>query len=126
MSLRLWIIIGVSFLILGLVGTVSHYRVQMLAGEVEITRLNGEVEKLATANAGLEKEALKVKAEVEGYIRAVNKMGEVNTELNAKLQSGRAKLAQHKLLAMRSSRHSELLLKTINKSVARQQKEWMQ
>ncbi len=125
MSLRLGIIIAVVLLVVSLAGGLQYYRAQSLSRQVKITALKADVDKLKTANAGLVAQAKKVKAEVERYVTAVNKMGEVNTTLNAKLQANRAKLAQHKLLKIRNGRHSELLLKVINKSTDKMQREWM-
>jgi len=125
MSPRLIILIATALVVLGLAGAVQYYRAESLANEVKVTQLSAQVDTLTAANAGLKKQAEQVKAEVERYITAVNKMGEVNTTLNAKLQASRAKFAQHKLLTMRNGRHSELLLKAINRSSAKLQNEWM-
>jgi len=73
----------------------------------------------------LVKASARTKRDVERYVASMNKMGEANTELNAKLSGMRSKLAQHKLLKLRQGRHSELGLKIINKSIVKLQREWM-
>jgi len=126
MNIQGGIFIAVTLLVVSLAGGLQYYRAQAAKAEVEITQLKADVGTLTAANKGLEDAAIRTKKEVEGYIAAVNKMGEVNTGLNAKLQMVRNKMASHKLLKMRNGRHSELLLKTLNKSVARLHKGWMQ
>jgi len=125
MNVRLVMILSVVLLVVSLAGGLQYYRAQSLAHEVKITTLKADINTLKSANAGLQKQAAKVKADVERYVAAMNKMGEANTALNAKLQSTRAKLARHKLLKIRNGRHSELLLKAINRSTEKMQQEWM-
>jgi len=125
MSIRMGIIIAVVLLVLSLAGGLQYYRAQSLSKQVKITQLQADVTTLKAANAGLEAQSAKIKADVERYIAAMNKMGEANTALNAKLQANRAKLARHKLLKIRNGRHSELLLKAINRSTDKMQQEWM-
>ena len=125
MQLKIIIILSITLVISGLVSATYYYKSKY---EASLTVVLAEKQKIQTLNKekkSLIEQSQKTKREVEGYVRALDKLSEHTAELNKKLQEDREKLAKHKLSNLRNSRHSEMVLKIINRSVIKQNKLWM-
>jgi len=125
MQTKIIMLLGIILVITGLAGTVYYYKSKYNSALVDVTVQKQKVATLTAEKKSLISQSKKTKKTVEGYVRALDKMSENNLALSSKLQAGREKLANHKLLSLRNGRHSELVLKVINRSVLRQNKHWM-
>lgn len=116
---------GITIVILGLFGGMMYYRAEAATKQATINTLNAKVEILVTESKTLKKHIASIAQRTNDYVDALGTMSEANIKLTKNLQAARTKLAKHNLLRLRNSAHSELVLKTINKSVAKMNKEWM-
>lgn len=125
MQTKIIMLLGIILIITGLAGTVYYYKAKYNAALVDVTVQKQKVANLAAVKKSLISQSKETKKTVEGYVRALNKMTENTAEMSRKLQASRVKLARHKLSNLRNSRHSEMVLKIINRSIIRQNKLWM-
>jgi len=117
---------GIAIIMLGLVSGLFYYKAKAADAQAKINTLSAKVEVLKSESVALKSHIAKVSKKVDEYVSALSDMATDNTKLNQKLQTMQSKMAKHNLLKLRNSAHSELVLKTINKSVARMNREWMQ
>lgn len=119
-----WIV--VALVIASLSASTFYYRAESLSKQVTIEKKVAEIAKI-----NLEKQVLKASAEMnkkkmDTYMMLLDEAAEENKRLNGDIQLARQKMANHKLVQMRNSPHSERLLGTLNKSVDKKQTAWMQ
>jgi len=124
LSIKLYLYVAVALIGASLVAGLFYYKSQVAEKQAEIATLQGDLDKAVTANQQLTANLNDVKNQVNTYVEQLNDMTTANNELTKNLQKAQAKLASHDLLKLRNSRHSELVLKTINKSVVKKQEEW--
>jgi len=125
MQLKIIVIMVVMLIISSLVGSTYYYKSQYekAIGELKVVQM--ERDSLKAAVSDLKNQAAKAATEMNGYISAMDKLSESNLEMNQKLGDMRNKLARHKLLNLRNGRHSELVLKVINRSIVKTNDKWM-
>jgi len=117
--------LALALVVTGLVGGLYYYKSKYEKVQGKLTLANTQVEALKKTNIVLKRKAAKVVKEMNGYINAMDKLSEGNLELSQKLNNMKNKLANHKLTNLRNGRHSELVLKIINRSIVKQNDAWM-
>ena len=125
MQLKIIMLLGIALVVSGLVSSTYYYKSKYEASLSVVLAEKQKIANLTKEKESLMKQAKETKREVEGYVQALDKMAVHTAEMSEKLQASREKLAKHKLSNMRNSRHSEMVLKIINRSAIKQNKLWM-
>lgn len=125
MQAKLIALAGIGLVILSLIAGLFYYKAKAANAQATINTLGAKVSVLKSQATTLEVHIATVQKRMNSYIQAIGKIADKNTVLNKKLQVSRNKLARHKLLKDRNSAHSEMVLRIINNSIARDQRAWM-
>jgi len=125
MQIKIIILLVLGLVVTGLVGGIYYYKSGYEKVQGALTLANTQIEILKNTNESLKQKAAQVAKEMDGYVRAMDKLSESNLGLNLELGKLKHKLSKHKLTNLRNSRHSELVLKIINRSIAKQNASWM-
>jgi len=124
MQLKLIAIFIVLLIMSSLAGGMYYYKAQYekAIGQLKVAQI--ERDTLKAANQSLKDEAAKVATQMNNYMSSMQELSDSNQELNKKLSVMQTKLAKHKLQNLRNGRHSDLVLKVINRSIIKQNEKW--
>jgi len=102
-----------------------YFKAELATAQAELTLQVSETEKAAAANRALSENIASLVTEANNYQASIEAMGKYEQELNQKLAAANNKLMARDMVKLRNSRHSELVLKVINRSISKGNTSWL-